>query len=299
MNHPSATPTGRLLAIGTTERWAALMKQLATVHELLHAPGLAEAARAVEQQCPDLALVDAAAVEDAASLAAALPDLQSGGMPVLVLGDLSAELLARATALGIDDWLPGATPPELALRRIQHHLELRRATALLAARGMSDSLTGLASRQRFEEFLHATFGHAVRCQEPIALILFDIDHFDAYNRALGAQAGDEVLLHIGRALASARRRPLDLFGRLSGDCFACVLPATDREGARTVAELLLADVDALEIDHPASDVSEHVTVSVGVAACRPQTGDHPLSLLEQASQALRRAKQAGRHTVSD
>jgi diguanylate cyclase (GGDEF)-like protein len=290
---------GNLLAVVAPGSAHALLEKLSGAHRVLRSEGLEAGAEALHRESPDLLLLDAALCADAETLVASLPRLHADSLPVVLIGDAAPTLLWRAIDAGVADWIATDTPLALAQRRVDTLLDLRYAQELLRAQTLLDGLTGLANRKRFDEFLQAAVGDARRRNEPVALILFDVDEFAAYNDSAGAQAGDVVLLHIGRTLSSARRRPLDLFARFSGDCFACVLPNTDLEGARAVAELFLADVDALQIDHPNSSVAEHVTVSLGVAAQRPQSADHPLALLDMASQALHRAKLAGRHLVSD
>lgn len=290
---------GNLLAVTAAGAELPALTVLEQEHRLVKVCGLEAGAETLHRESPDMLLLDAALCAGADSLAAALPRLHADSLPIVLLGDAPQELVERAVQAGIAEWLPAQLPPALLRRRVGHLLDLRYAQELLRAQTLLDGLTGLSNRKRFDEFLHAAFANARRRKESIGLILFDVDEFAAYNEALGSQAGDEVLLHIGRTLASARRRPLDLFARFSGDCFACVLPDTDLEGVRAVAELFLADIDALEIDHPDSSVATRITVSLGVAAQRPQQQDQPLALLEAANQALRRAKLSGRHAVSD
>ncbi|MCK7593074.1 diguanylate cyclase [Pseudomarimonas salicorniae] len=284
--HPSTTTQG-------------LLDALEEEHRVVRVASIDAAAEALHRESPDLVLLDAALLADAAALLATLPRLHVQHLPLMLIGDAAHELVEQSVEAGVADWMPADLPAPLARRRVAIALDLRYAQELLRAQTLLDGLTGLANRKRFDEFLQAADGNARRRKEPMALILFDVDEFASYNEALGSRAGDEVLLHIGRTLASARRRPFDLFARFSGDCFACVLPDTDLEGARAVAELFLADVDALQIDHPDSQVASHVTISVGIAAHVPQPAEHPLILLEMANQALRRAKLAGRHVVSD
>lgn len=295
-----AAAAGNLLAVVADIRAAPpALQALSAEHRVITVAGIDAGAEALHRESPDLMLLDAALCPDAAAIDAALARLHAEDLPILLLGDAERGLVERGVHAGVVDWLPGGLPETLLLRRIALLLDLRHAQALLGAQTLLDGLTGLANCKRFEEFLHAAVGNARRRKEPVALILFDVDEFARFNEKAGSQAGDEVLLHIGRTLSGARRRPFDLFARFSGDCFACVLPNTDLPGAQAVAELFLADVDALEIAHPDSSVAGHVTISLGVAAWLPQPEDHALTLLDMANQALRRAKLSGRHAVSD
>ena len=299
-DHRRAAASGNLLAVlARPQSEQPLLAALGSAHRMVSVVGLDAGAEALHRDSPDVLLLDAALCTDAQATDAALSRLHAADLPIVLLGDADAETVERSVQSGIVEWLPSALPAALLLRRVAGLLDLHHAQELLRAQTLLDGLTGLANRKRFEDFLHAAMGNARRRKESIALILFDVDEFARFNEQAGSQAGDEVLLHIGRTLASAQRRPLDLFARFSGDCFACILPDTDLQGARAVAELFLADVDALEIAHPASEVASHVTISVGVAACVPQPNGHALALLDKANQALRRAKLAGRHAVAD
>jgi diguanylate cyclase (GGDEF)-like protein len=298
--HPSASGASILL-LAADGCHAALRAGLDADHRVVACADLARAECALADDAPDLLLLDpmAAGAGDAGALAALLQRFGAEDLPIILLGNPPASVIERALELGVKDLIATEEPLALALRRVASQLDLRYCRALLRAQSLQDGLTGLANRARFEEFLPAAFANAQRRREPIALILFDIDAFAAYNAARGHAAGDEVLLHVGRTLSSARRRPLDLFARHAGDGFACVLPDTDLTGARAVAELVLADVDALMLAHPASPVADCITVSLGIAARTPAPGESPAQLVEQASQALQRAKRGGRHRVSD
>lgn len=280
---------------------AALQAGLDSDHRVVTAGDLMQAERALDDDAPDLLLLDldTAGCRHGDDLATLLQRLSAEDLPVIVLGTLSPELLGVALERGVKDVIAPTDPLPLSLRRIAHQLDLGYCRALLRAQSLLDGLTGLANRSRFEEFLQAAFGNALRRREPIAVILFDIDHFAAYNETRGHAAGDEVLLHVARTLSSAKRRPFDLFARYAGDAFACVLPNTDLDGAHAVAELVLADVDALMLEHPASPVADCITVSLGVAAREPRPGETAALLLDQATEALQRAKRDGRHRVSD
>lgn len=297
---PRASGANILLVVAAGSH-GELRARLDEDHRVIVATDLAQAERALDDESPDLLLIEltAAGYRHGDDLAALLQRLSAADLPVILLGPCPPERVTEALNNGVDDLLEADAPIALALRRIGHQLDMRYCHELLRAQSLLDGLTGLANRNRFDEFLAAAFGDAQRRQESLALVLFDIDAFAAFNAARGHAAGDEVLLHIGRTLASARRRPFDLFARHAGDGFACVLPNTDLAGARAVAELVMADVDALMLDHPDSPVGDCITVSLGIAACTPPRGEAAHLLFDHASAALQRAKRAGRHRISD
>lgn len=160
-----------------------------------------------------------------------------------------------------------------------------------------DGLTHLANRRHFDSALAREWDRLRREARPMAVLFIDVDFFKPYNDTYGHQAGDDCLAAIGGVLQHAARRPGDLAARYGGEEFVLILPGTDTTGAREVAERILADVDALDIPHAGSQVTGHVTVSIGLAARVPQQGEVAEALLEAADKAVYAAKRSGRHRV--
>lgn len=173
--------------------------------------------------------------------------------------------------------------------------------AELSAMAMSDGLTGLANRRRFDEKLQAEWARAVRTATPLSLIMVDVDRFKLFNDRYGHQAGDDCLRNIGAALASAVRRPEDLAARYGGEEFAVILPNTTGAGARKIAEQIRLAVQACGIEHEDNRPWGVVTASFGVATLTPKPDDRlsGVTLVEQADQALYEAKRSGRNKVAD
>jgi diguanylate cyclase (GGDEF)-like protein len=168
-----------------------------------------------------------------------------------------------------------------------------------------DSLTRVASRRRFEEYLEKEWNRCARdriswgdsSKTSLSLILCDLDHFKDYNDRYGMAAGDECLKKIARVLEGTIRRPADIVARYGGESFALLLPNTDIEGALTVADLIRDEIRALKILHPNSPVSEYVTLSYGVVAAIPSRALDMGNLVRAAQRALQVAKEGGRDRV--
>lgn len=158
-----------------------------------------------------------------------------------------------------------------------------------------DPLTGLANRRRFEEALEAEWRRERRAGDPLALVLFDVDHFKAFNDTFGHPQGDRCLRLVAEALATGVRRGGDLAARWGGEEFAVLLPGTGLEEASEVARALLARVEAIAIPHvsPPSPTPV-VSLSAGVAAMVPTEGLLAEALLSAADAALYEAKRRGR-----
>ncbi len=174
--------------------------------------------------------------------------------------------------------------------------QLTRAFSDLERLSQIDSLTQLHNRGYFDLYLHREFLRSRRQQSSLSVILCDVDYFKSYNDIYGHQTGDSCLRQIAAALTATVKRPGDLIARYGGEEFVMVLPDTPAAGAIAIAEMVRAKIETLNISHKGSHVSNHVTISLGVAAFCEDLKEE--TLLERADQALYQAKHAGRNMVA-
>ncbi|KTD32637.1 sensory box (GGDEF/EAL domain) regulatory protein [Legionella moravica] len=174
--------------------------------------------------------------------------------------------------------------------------EKKKLHSLLQEMSYMDGLTGIANRRRLDDFLQDEWNRACRYKKHLTIIMTDIDFFKRYNDSLGHLAGDDALKRVAQALKNTIRRSTDLIARYGGEEFACILPDTDMEGAKLMAEALQNAVCELRLPHPDSDISEYVTISLGLVSSIPEQGA-PMNLLDLADKALYRAKILGRNRV--
>jgi len=160
-----------------------------------------------------------------------------------------------------------------------------------------DGLTQVANRRHLDNYLASEWRRLTREQQPLALILCDVDNFKLYNDTYGHQLGDDCLKQVARAIACSVNRPSDLVARYGGEEFAVILPNTPIEGAVCVAERIRAAIEALQILHERSPVRPHVTLSLGVAALVPAEALSLKQLIALADDALYEAKQAGKNHI--
>ncbi len=158
-----------------------------------------------------------------------------------------------------------------------------------------DGLTGVPNRRTLDEKLQSEWARAQRSATPITFMLADVDYFKRYNDTYGHQQGDECLRAVAGAISTAVYRPADMAARYGGEDFAVIMPSTEQIGGHAVAERICAAVRSLGIPHRASDVTDHVTLSIGVATTVPQPGSAPATLVAAADEALYRAKRTGRN----
>jgi diguanylate cyclase (GGDEF)-like protein len=162
-----------------------------------------------------------------------------------------------------------------------------------------DSLTQIANRRRFDEYLLQEWGRHIRMQQPLSLLICDVDHFKLYNDGQGHQAGDECLKSVAKAISQCYRVG-DLVARYGGEEFAMILPQTNCSGAVQVAKRVREAVATANLPHATSPVCDRVTVSIGVACMTPQPHGpaDARKLVEEADRHLYLAKQLGRNLVS-
>lgn len=170
-------------------------------------------------------------------------------------------------------------------------LENAHLQTVVRRQAVTDELTDLANRRRFMDVLHQEVARAARFEQPLALVLFDLDYFKQINDQYGHQVGDEVL-RATAAVIRGRVRETDLPARVGGEEFGVILSGTDVQGATALAENLRIDltqlVDVLGPDSP-------VTASFGVAEIG--RGGSAEFLIGSADRALYRAKALGRNRV--
>jgi len=158
-----------------------------------------------------------------------------------------------------------------------------------------DALTGIYNRRFMENNLDRIMGLLSRGGSLLSVLMLDIDFFKKYNDAFGHDQGDVCLKAVARALADSVTRTDDFVVRYGGEEFAAILPNTDEDGARKVAEKLIENVWALNIAHPENAASSIVTVSVGVTTGQV-TFKHSWDVfLKRADEALYMSKDNGRN----
>ena len=173
----------------------------------------------------------------------------------------------------------------------------KRAESALKTLAASDGLTGLANRRSFDQTLAMEWARAQRTKKPVSLLFADVDHFKSYNDLHGHQKGDECLRAVAALIGENALRPADLSARYGGEEFATIMPETDMNGARKVAERLRNVLTALQMPHGAPGAGPLVTLSIGIATQIPSEDIGSGWLLGQADQALYAAKHSGRNRV--
>lgn len=182
--------------------------------------------------------------------------------------------------------------------KIQELSELKETNFKLESLSTLDGLTGIGNRRSFDNYMNMSLKGAVRSEKPISLIMADIDFFKNYNDNYGHLQGDECLIKVAKSIFSSIKRPLDFAARYGGEEFAVILPETDAEGARVIAEIIRKNIENLKIIHEYSAVAPYITLSLGIAAIVPGVSYSISEFIEKADKALYNSKLKGRNRVS-
>lgn len=189
---------------------------------------------------------------------------------------------------------------QILQRQIQQQTLLARENEALQRMAFVDGLTQVANRRSFNDNIAKRWREAAINQQPMSLLLCDIDYFKRYNDTYGHIAGDDCLQQVATALVKGANRHRDQVARYGGEEFAILLPETDVRGAKQVAAAVHREVAAANIVHRGSLVKPQVSLSVGLCTRVPAAGETVCSFINRTDKALYAAKLNGRdRTVID
>ncbi len=177
--------------------------------------------------------------------------------------------------------------------RKQIEIELREANRQLREVADLDALTQVTNRRNFCDRLRQELIILARQEQPLSLILVDIDDLKSHNATYGYLVGDNVLTRIAQTLKEAIDHPNALVARYGGDEFAILLPRLSLEKAIDIGETILQTVHKLAIPHSPSNPETFVTLSIGIVTQTPTFQTNPEVFVVQAYQALQKAKEQG------
>ena len=228
------------------------------------------------------------------------PHVRCRHAPQTDSNSLCLPLVAHGELLGVLHILTRGPLASLQARAaiFAEHLSMALANLELRERlreeAIRDPLTGLYNRRHTQEALDRELRRAARTQEPLAVLMIDVDHFKKFNDSFGHQAGDHVLATLGKLLMS-HTRGSDLVSRMGGEELLIIMPGARESDAHAKAELLRDEISKLHLVHAGQELGR-ITISIGVAV-HPRHGMTAELLLRSADNALYRAKGTGRDRV--
>lgn len=211
------------------------------------------------------------------------------------VNDLQDKLANHIERQTRDELALAASRDQLAELVEQRTAQLKAANIRLEALTRFDPLTGLANRRHFDELKELEFNRSLRHDQPLSVLMCDIDFFKRYNDTYGHATGDQCLRDVALTMSALFSRSGELVARLGGEEFAVLLPGQDRQQALSSAERLQALLADQKLSHKGSSVSPYVTLSIGVAELDPANMECFDQLLQSADKALYRAKSQGRN----
>ncbi|MDO6594169.1 diguanylate cyclase [Neptuniibacter sp. 1_MG-2023] len=198
---------------------------------------------------------------------------------------------------GASDFMYLTRPAAVLQSRIQILMQMKQSQDKLARSARIDGLTQVNNRREFDRSIDAEWRRAQRSKRNLVLLMLDVDHFKSFNDQYGHLAGDGCLRTIAQAIKKTVKRAEDSVYRYGGEEFAVILPESTLEGAKILAEKVRANIEALQIKHLNAGDKKIVTVSIGIASCKPSEDICPNDLIEQTDRALYKAKELGRNRV--
>ncbi|MCS7214570.1 MAG: diguanylate cyclase [Thermodesulfovibrio sp.] len=277
-----------------------LGEALKDTYDIFIATNGEEALKRAKAEMPDLILLDIIMPEmDGYEVCRKLKeDIATEKIPVIfITSKNSEEDETVGLELGAIDYFSKPFRMAVIKARIKNHLELKRKSDLLASLSLTDGLTGVANRRRFDEVMDYEWKRSQRSKQPLSVMLIDIDNFKLYNDNYGHLAGDECLKAVANAIVSTLRRATDFVARYGGEEFAVILPYTTIEKAVIFAEKIRKTVEDVKIEHLYSTVMPFITVSIGVASIIPENNIDYIQLIDLADRALYEAKKSGKNRV--
>lgn len=234
----------------------------------------------------DLSLPDAFGLPTVRQVHATNP-----AIPLVVLSGVSDQALAlQAVQQGAQDYLvKGQGHPELLARAVRYAIERKRTEERLTYLAQYDHLTGLVNRSLFRDRLIQAMARSKRLQQPLGLMLLDLDRFKAVNDTLGHDIGDELLKAVSERLKSCVRE-VDTVARMGGDEFTIILEGVPSEASIVVVAKRITESISSAFELKGHSVSIGISIGITVYPHDDQGIDE---LLKHADEAMYRAKQQG------
>lgn len=224
-------------------------------------------------------------------------DVATRSVPVILITSLSdVENEQRGLLLGAVDYISKPFNALIVKARVNTHVRLYHYRRQAEWQSMTDQLTGIANRRRYDRYSAEKWREAIRMKVPFSICMFDIDHFKIYNDTFGHPAGDQVLSAVAKTAAAYLKRSTDFFARYGGEEFVALFMGEPSGKIFAHLKAVRRAIEALHIPHDPS-ASRWVTVSIGGVTIVPPAEGCYDSFLKIADAMLYDAKKHGRNRV--
>ena len=218
-------------------------------------------------------------------------------VPVILITSLSdVENEQHGLVLGAVDYIIKPFHSPIVKARVNTHVKLYNYRKQVEAQSMTDQLTGIANRRRYDQYSAEKWQEAARLRVPLSICMFDIDHFKVFNDTSGHPAGDRTIAAVAKTVSSYLQRSTDFFARYGGEEFVALSMGDPSEKIFDHLKKIRQAVEDLHIPH-APSISEWVTVSVGGVTVIPSAESSYGFYLKIADTMLYDAKKHGRNRV--
>lgn len=173
--------------------------------------------------------------------------------------------------------------------------KLKSVNKTLEKQAITDPLTGLPNRLNFENKLDVDWNSLRRSKKPLSILMVDIDFFKQFNDHYGHQAGDQCLQNVASILDNCMQRASDMAARFGGEEFILIMPGHELDSARVVADKIQSAFARKKIPHAHSEISDFLTISIGIASVIPSQASSISDLIREADSALYIAKKNGKN----
>jgi len=220
-------------------------------------------------------------------------------IPVIFITSKNSEVdEVKGFEMGAVDYITKPFSSIVVRARVKTHAELKKYRDILENQSNIDGLTGIANRRRFNEYSEDLLSSGMFTGKSISVIMMDIDYFKKYNDTYGHYNGDLCLQKVAGALSEILVKGKGLLARYGGEEFVCILPSVSKFEAIEIAEAFRVGIMSLNIEHSSSNVSEFVTISLGVTDTIVTEMTQMKKLLKFADSGLYRSKELGRNSVT-
>lgn len=224
-------------------------------------------------------------------------EIVTQNIPVILITSLSDALNEQhGLVLGAVDYIVKPFNSLIVQARVNTHIKLYQYRRQIEQQSMTDQMTGIANRRRYEQYSLTKWNEAIRLHVPFSICMFDIDRFKVYNDTFGHPAGDKVIASVAQTAAAHLQRSTDFLARYGGEEFVALSMGDRSEQIFAHLKKIRQAVEDLHIPHDPS-VSPWVTVSIGGVTVVPEMGSSYDFYLKIADTMLYDAKKKGRNRV--